>query len=287
MIAPMWNHEEGGGAFVRCGLCFLNCLVRRGRAGLCGVRTYLGHGFASPFLGKFSSVAIDPIEKKPLRRWRPGTRILSLGSVSCNMRCPFCQNHAIAQPDTPPPVRVISVPELAAMSRRSSLRAVAYTYNEPALQAEYIFSASPVLRGEGIATVMITNGMFSEAVCEEAILRVDAMNIDVKTFDEESYKRLGGSLDAVKSNVERLVAGGVHVELTNLVVPGVSDSFGDFMLMIDWICGVSREIPLHISRYFPAFRCDAPPTDLGLIGRFYEAARERLEYVYTGNVGLP
>jgi pyruvate formate lyase activating enzyme len=177
-----------------------------------------------------------------------------------------------------------SIKKLAEAAKRESLRAVAYTYNEPTLQAEYIFAASPVLRSEGIATVMVTNGMFSEEVCEEAVRFVDAMNIDIKTFDGDSYRRLGGSLDAVKRNVERLVRGGVHIEITHLVVPGVSDSPGDFALLLDWAARVSPDMPLHISRYFPAFEYSVPPTDIPLIEKFYRMAKEKLKYVYTGNL---
>jgi pyruvate formate lyase activating enzyme len=257
-------------------------------AGACGARVYSEGRFSSPHLGRFVSAAIDPIEKKPLRRWRPGTKILSLGGFRCNMRCPFCQNHAIAHPDSLPPgcggepERRITFEELAAAAKRASLRSVAYTYNEPALQAEYIFAASPVLRDEGIATVMVTNGMFSEEVCEEAVRFVDAMNIDVKTFDSGTYERLGGSLDVVKRNVERLVRGGVHIELTHLVVPGVSDSPGDFALLLDWAARLSADIPLHISRYFPAFRYSAPPTEGSLIEKFYRMAKEKMNHVYQG-----
>jgi pyruvate formate lyase activating enzyme len=296
MLEPRWwrpeegsgNGEKKGDAAV-CGLCFRSCRIADGSVGACGARAYAKGRFSSPHLGRFVSVAVDPIEKKPLRRWRPGTKILSLGGLRCNMRCPFCQNHAIAHPDPLFPGRVperkITFEELAAAAKRASLRSVAYTYNEPTLQAEYIFAASPVLRDEGIATVMVTNGMFSEAVCGEAVRFVDAMNIDVKTFDDGTYKRLGGSLGTVKRNVERLVEGGVHVELTHLVVPGVSGSPDSFALLRDWAARVSADIPLHISRYFPAFEYDAPPTDIPLIEKFYRMAKEKLKYVYTGNLG--
>ncbi|MDR2175020.1 MAG: radical SAM protein [Synergistaceae bacterium] len=287
-------HEKNGKNFSVCGLCFRGCRIADGGAGACGARAYSKGRFSSPHLGRFVSVAVDPIEKKPLRRWRPGTEILSLGGLRCNMRCPFCQNHAIAHPGPlPGPLssgrgleRGITFEELTALAKRASLRSVAYTYNEPTLQAEYIFAASPLLREEGIATVMVTNGMFSEEVCEEAVRFVDAMNIDVKTFDGGTYERLGGSLGTVKRNVERLVRGGVHVELTHLVVPGVSDSPGDFALLLDWAAKeVSADIPLHISRYFPAFKYDAPPTDAALIEKFYRMAKGKLKHVYTGNLG--
>jgi pyruvate formate lyase activating enzyme len=251
---------------------------------LCKARRYSSEGFSSPHLGKFVSVAIDPVEKKPLRRWRPGTQILSLGGINCNMSCPFCQNHSIAHPLGNMREREIEPWQLAELAKGSSIEAVAYTYNEPALQAEYIFAASPVLREHGIATVMVTNGMFCEAVREEAVRLVDAMNVDVKTFDKGTYKKLGGSLDVVRRNVRALVDGGVHVEITNLVVPGVSDSEHDFTRMVGWIAEVSAETPLHISRYFPAYKYYENPTDIRLINRFCEIARRDLKYVYAGNV---
>jgi pyruvate formate lyase activating enzyme len=297
MLEPRWwrleESEDGteNKKIAVCGLCFRHCGIADGHAGVCGARGYTEGRFSSPFLGRFVSVAVDPIEKKPLRRWRPGTKILSLGGFHCNMRCPFCQNHAIAHPparsDSLPfdrETRKITFEELAAAAKRASLRSVAYTYNEPTLQAEYIFAASPFLRSEGIATVMVTNGMFSEDVCGEAARCVDAMNIDVKTFDGASYERLGGSLGVVKRNVERLMRGGVHVEITHLVVPGVSDSPDDFALLLDWAAGVSVAMPLHISRYFPAYHYDAPPTDIALIEKFHRMAKAKLKYVYTGNL---
>jgi pyruvate formate lyase activating enzyme len=272
------------GAAAVCGLCFRKCRVRRGTLGACGARGFSDDGFYSPHLGKFVSVAVDPIEKKPLRRWRPGTYILSLGGLHCNMACPFCQNHSIAHPLGSMREREITPSQLAELAAGSSLEAVAYTYNEPSLQAEYIFEASPVLRERGIATVMVTNGMFGADACEEAVKLVDAMNIDVKAFDRETYKRLGGSLDTVMRNVRRLVDGGVHVELTNLVVPGISDSEGQFAEMASWIADVSSEIPLHISRYFPAYQYREDPTDARLIQKFRGIALEQLRYVYTGNM---
>jgi pyruvate formate lyase activating enzyme len=258
-------------------------VIKKGKFGVCGARTYRDEGFISPQLGRFISVAVDPIEKKPLRRWRPGSMILSLGGLRCNMYCPFCQNHSIAHPLGTVRAREISVESLVELAHRMSQTAVAYTYNEPTLQAEYIYAAAPVLKEHGVATVMVTNGMFSDAVCDGAIGLVDAMNIDVKTFDGEKYGKMGGSLEAVKRNTERLVSGGVHVEITNLVVPGISDDERDFARMAEWIASVSPEIPLHISRYFPAFRYDAPPTEMSVMERFRDIAGGRLRHVYIGN----
>lgn len=283
----MWWQSEtrGGRPVVVCGLCYRRCTIQPGGTGLCSTRAFqLDGAFVSPYLGKFSSAAIDPIEKKPLRRWRPGSAIYSLGSVGCNAYCPFCQNHAIAHPDGKVPLKTISPEELLSRARSAGVEAVAYTYNEPALQAEYILAAAPLLREHGVATVMVTNGLFSGEAREAFGMWVDAMNIDVKTFDEATYRGIGGDLSVVRSNVEALVSRGVHVEITNLIVPGVSDARDDFAALVDWLAGLSREIPLHISRYFPAYKYTAPPTSTALLQQFERYAQGRLEHVYLGNV---
>lgn len=284
-IEPAWWTKEGDGA--RCGLCFHRCFIPEGGQGACGVRRYGADGFSSPWLGRFCSCAVDPIEKKPLYHWRPGSRIFSLGSVGCNMRCPFCQNHAIAHPAGGPtrvPVTELSPEDLVLRVREERLSAVAYTYNEPTLQAGYILKAAPLLKDAGIATVLVTNGMFSPEALSDLAPHVDAANIDIKTFDAATYSALSGSLDVVRSNVEAMVRAGVHVELTNLVVPGISDSLQDFARMVDWIAGVSPDIPLHISRYFPAYNYTAPPTDVALMKDFAAVAGRKLKHVHLGNV---
>ena len=289
-IRPRWWSADDGSA--RCGLCFHACLIRPGGAGRCGAKRFSGGVFESPLLGKFVSLAVDPIEKKPIYHWRPGTKILSLGGFHCNMSCPFCQNHAIAHPSGDAGAKGLSPEELAETALSLGLSSVAYTYNEPTLQAEYIISAAPVLRDAGIASVMVTNGLFSMEVCAELAAHVAAMNVDVKTFDGNSYSRLAGSsseggpdaLSVVMENVESLCRAGVHVELTNLVVPGVSESEADFASMVAWIAGISHEIPLHVSRYFPAYRYMAPATDIGLMKKFESVARKKLKFVHLGNV---
>jgi len=283
-IAPGWWQACEGGRAARCALCFHRCRIPDGGMGLCGVRGYSGGVFSSPYLGRFASAGIDPIEKKPLHHWRPGTFILSLGSVGCNMRCPFCQNHRIARPTTPPFLTEITPAHLLADARAARVKAVAYTYNEPTLQAEYIAEAAHVLRDAGIASVLVTNGMMSSEALGELAPLVEAANVDVKTFGEATYNKLGGSLGVVKANVESLFRAGVHVELTNLVVPGVSDAPEDFERMVSWIASISPDIPLHISRYFPADRFTAPPTDVSLLRRFRGIADSELRFVHLGNV---
>jgi len=288
-IEPQWWHKEtdpdGLKDFYHCELCFHECRIPVGGMGYCGARGAGDEGFLSPYLGKFISCAVDPIEKKPLYHWRPGSKILSLGSLGCNMRCPFCQNHTIARPRSPLALTSLPVDALLAKAKSLNLDSVAYTYNEPILQAEYILTAAPLLKENGIATVVVTNGMCSPDALRALSPMVAAANVDVKTFNPQTYTRLGGSLEVVKNTVGNFLRSGVHVELTTLVVPQISDDINEFTALVDWAAGLSPDIPLHISRYFPAGEFMAPPTDLNLLKRLQDLASLKLKHVYLGNVG--
>ncbi len=293
--ARWWSQDEKG--VVTCGLCFRGCRLSERAAGACGVRFSLEGKLVSPWLGRFVSRAVDPIEKKPLAHWRPGSFIYSLGSVGCTMDCPFCQNHTIARPDPRVFQSFSSVPflppeELVSEVTELGLTSVAFTYNEPTLQAEYLLEAAPILREAGIALVLVTNGALSEESARDLLPWVDAANIDLKAFTPEGYRRLGGDLEAVKATITAWVRGGVHVELTNLVVPGLNDGLGGqgapgddaFAEMVDWIAALSPDIPLHISRYFPRRNYFEPPTDIGRLHDLAAVARARLSRVHLGNV---
>ncbi len=288
MTTPHWWQTEGqdadGNPVYRCTLCFHKCLIEIGTVGRCGVRGADDNGFISPCLGWFSSTQVDPIEKKPLYHFQPGTEIFSLGGMGCNMFCPFCQNHHLAHPrkrllfeQMTPSAMLTQVVEL-------NLTSVAYTYNEPLMQAEFIVEAAPMARERKIATVLVTNGMFSDTALEDLTPWIDAVNIDLKTFNKKKYAQMGGSLKAVQNTITRMVNAGIHVELTNLVVPGVSDDRDEFVEMVDWVAALSTNIPLHISRYFPAHKYKEPPTDVNLMTTFRNIAKGRLRHVHLGNV---
>jgi Pyruvate-formate lyase-activating enzyme len=287
-LAPRWWSKESGDdkrEFYRCNLCFRRCRLEKGRMGHCGVRGVGENGFISPALGYFTACAVDPIEKKPLYHWRPGSRILSLGSLGCTMDCPFCQNHRIAHPGgREVPADALSPEQLLSQTLSLGLDAVAYTYNEPALMSEFILEAGPILNEAGIAAVLVTNGLFSREVLDELSPWVDAANVDVKSFNPQTYSRLGGDLGMVKGTVEYLINEGIHVELTTLVVPGLNDDPEEFAALCDWAAALSPELPLHISRYFPAWKYDAPPTDPDLLRRFQKIAAARLKFTHLGNL---
>ncbi|MCR5347436.1 MAG: radical SAM protein [Fretibacterium sp.] len=287
LSARWWG--KSGENDVTCGLCFRRCRLSEGAAGVCGVRFNAGGTLVSPWLGRFAASAVDPVEKKPLAHWRPGSFIFSLGSVGCTMDCPFCQNHTIARPAPGSFPSFKSVPFLPPQTlvrevRGLGLDSVAFTYNEPTLQAEYVLEAAPLLREAGIALVLVTNGALSKEASDALMPWVDAANIDLKAFTPEGYRRLGGDLEAVKAVITSWVRGGVHVELTNLVVPGLNDNRGVFAAMADWIAALSPDIPLHISRCFPRRNYFGPPTDIGLLHDLAAAARTRLSHVHLGNV---
>ena len=283
MIARWWKRNDDGSA--SCFLCFRGCKIEEGSSGACGVRFNENGVLISPYLGKFCASAVDPIEKKPLYHWRPGTFIYSLGSLGCTMNCPFCQNHSIARPEKLVPLTHEITPyELVKNIKSLGLDSVAFTYNEPTLQAEYICDSAPLLHENGIAIVLVTNGAMSKEAAFELSSCTDAANIDIKAFSDEAYKILGGNFEAVKNNIKAFIQAGIHTELTHLVVPGINDDIDSFAEMVDWIADISRDIPLHISRYFPARNYHEPPTSLELLYSMASVAKMRLSCVHLGNV---
>ena len=287
MINSQWWKRNDDGS-VSCFLCFRGCKIEEGCSGVCGVRFNENGVLISPYLGRFCACAVDPVEKKPLYHWRPGTLIYSLGSISCTMNCPFCQNYRIARPESPLPLtREITSRELVRNVKDLGLNSIAFTYNEPTLQAEYICSSAPLLQENGIAVVLVTNGAMSSEAASELISclgRNAAVNIDIKAFSEEAYRTLGGNLEAVKNNIKAFLRAGIHTELTHLVVPGINDNIVSFVEMIDWIVAISRDIPLHVSRYFPARNYNESPTSVELLYSMSSIAKGKLKYVHLGNI---
>ena len=283
----------------QCEVCFRRCRIPEGMTGFCGVRVCQDGAVHSANYGVLTALALDPIEKKPLRRFYPGSMILSAGSFGCNLRCPFCQNHEISWP-----------PDLRALARRCQTAApedlvrealrcrdqgnvgLAFTYNEPLIGYEFVRDTAKLSHEAGLVNVLVTNGTAALPVLEELGPWIDAMNIDLKGFTDQYYRQvLGGDLDMVKAFIARAVQL-CHVELTTLIVPGENDTEEEIRAMTEWIAAlrdedgqrIGTEIPLHISRFFPRFQMeDRPPTDVALVYRLAEVARERLTYVYTGN----
>jgi pyruvate formate lyase activating enzyme len=281
-VAAYWAPD---GDAVRCGLCPHRCRIAKGKAGICGVRTNVGGTLFADTFGKIAAVAVDPIEKKPLFHFHPGARILSIGSIGCNFRCEFCQNHHLVSRQVPvEPVRIVDL--LRTASRENSI-GIAYTYNEPVLQFEFVLECAKAFRAEGRKNVLVTNGFVNPEPLAELLPFVDAMNIDLKSMDPAFYRKIcGGELGPVLDTI-RTAAKATHVELTTLLYTGHNDSEAQVRRVIDFIAETDREIPLHLSRYFPQHRATAAPTPPDRLEAAYRIARDRLPYVYVGNIHLP
>ncbi len=250
------------------------CLSRGRRNGKMHLHTY----------GQIVAGGVDPIEKKPLYHIMPGKPVFSVGSYGCNLSCRFCQNSDISQFEQP--TKEMSPQELAAYAAGIENNiGVAFTYNEPGIWFEYIKDTSKLLKERDLLTIMVTNAYLCAEPFAELCKFVDAMNIDLKGFNEDFYKNVcGGNLQTIKQNIETAFSSGVKIELTNLVVTGLNDKAEEFEAMVDYIASISPDIPLHISRYFPRYLENSPPTDLGLLNEFAAIARAKLNFVYLGNV---
>ena len=279
----------------RCHVCFRHCDIKEGALGFCGARTAENGVTRAYNYGRIPALALDPIEKKPLARFHPGAQILSAGSFGCNLRCPFCQNHGISWSEqakeyarTAQTVSPAELTEIAVRAKSRGNIGLAFTYNEPLVGYEYVLDTAILAKREGLVTVMVTNGTAGLPVLAELAPYIDAMNIDLKGFTDAYYEKvLGGSLPQVKAFIEEAVKH-CHVELTTLIVPGENDGEDGMRALSAWVAGLRNPdgegVPLHISRFFPRFRMtDRPPTDVVKVYRLTEAAREQLEFVYTGN----
>ena len=271
-----------------CELCFRHCTLDEGQAGFCRARVNRGGAVVPLNYGKVVSLALDPIEKKPLRRFHPGASILSVGSFGCNLRCPFCQNHEISMAGAGELRTEELLPgELAALAERLRPRGnlgAAYTYNEPLVGYEYVRDCAAAVHARGMCNVLVTNGTIEEAPWRELLPRLDAANIDLKGFTQAWYERLGGDLETVKRNIA-VAAEYCHIEVTTLLIPEENDGTDEIRALARWLADISPDIPLHLTRFFPRYRMtDRPPTPAETVYRLADVARESLRYVYTGNL---
>lgn len=282
-----------------CDVCFRHCRIEEGNSGFCGGRECRDGKIVAGNYGRLSAMALDPIEKKPLARFYPGSRILSVGSYGCNLRCPFCQNSSISwseesflQMKDAESISPEELAETAAYYRQQGNIGVAYTYNEPLIGYEFVRDTAKLVHERGMKNVLVTNGTAEIPILEEILPYIDAMNIDLKGFTDRYYRDvLSGSRQMVMAFIERAVRK-CHVELTCLIIPGENDSEEEMREMTSWIASltdgkgnaVGRQIPLHVSRFFPRFHMtDREATAVRKVYMLAEIAREKLEFVYTGN----
>ena len=271
-----------------CDLCPRRCQLSEGQLGFCRARMNQGGKIVCENYGRVTSLALDPIEKKPLRRFYPGTNILSVGSYGCNMDCGYCQNNSIARAEsTSIEWETISPEALVTLAdgyRPQGNIGLSFTYNEPLIGYEYVLDCAKLAKVRGLKIVLVTNGMIEPKRWARLLPYVDAANIDLKAFSQEGYRALGGDLDTVKATIAA-AQGRIHLELTTLIVPGFNDDDESMREETAWIASVSSQIPLHLSRFFPRHRLKAASaTSPETMRRLEKVARENLTYVYLGNL---
>jgi len=282
--AAFYEKREGGN--IQCVLCPHNCVIRKEKYGVCGVRKNKGGTLYSEIYGRLTSVAMDPIEKKPLYHFYPGTRILSIGTKGCNMKCPYCQNWHISQ-DRTAQTTYYSKEDIVRAAVHETPIGIAYTYSEPIIWFEYVLDTSLLAREQGLKNVMVTNGFINQEPLLRLLEVIDAMNIDLKSFRENTMVKVQKArLTDVLKTIDAAHAGGCHIEITTLVVTGINDDMDEMRDIIDFIASVDKNIPWHVSRYYPNYKYDRDATDIGFLMKVHEEAGKKLNFVYCGNIPL-
>lgn len=278
---------------VHCGLCPNDCTIAEGGRGVCGARGVIGGTLRALTYGLVSSIAVDPIEKKPVYHFRPGTRVLSFGSVGCSMRCGHCQNWQISRPkgdDGSVPLRYVDPAEVVPLALEHRCEGVAFTYNEPVIWLEYVLDVARLAREAGLYTVMVTNGYVTPAGLDLFAQHIDVWRTDVKGVSEAVYRRLChvAHPEAVRTAAE-LAKGfhGMHVECVTNVVPTINDSDEELRQIARWIAtGLGTDTPWHVTRFFPYLEfADLEPTPIATLERAKEIGeQEGLTVIHLGNV---
>ncbi|NLK28688.1 MAG: AmmeMemoRadiSam system radical SAM enzyme [Clostridiales bacterium] len=272
---------------IECNICPHHCKIEEGHLGLCNARSNHKGKIINENYGKVTAMALDPIEKKPLYHFYPGSRILSIGSYGCNLRCPFCQNCDISMvKGIELETSIISCEEIASKAiayKHLGNIGIAYTYNEPLIGYEYVRDCAKLVKEKGMKNVVVTNGYICEEPLKELLPLIDAFNIDLKGFTEEYYRKLRGDLATVMRSIV-LASEKCHVEVTTLIVPGENDTEEEIDALSQWLASINPEIPLHITRFFPRFRMqDRDATAVEKVYQLAKVARRHLKYVYEGN----
>ena len=272
---------------IKCPICPNSCMLSEGQVGLCRARINKDGKIICENYGKLTAIALDPIEKKPLYRFFPGKMILSVGSYGCNLRCPFCQNYDISMADDSKVGTYQTQPDYLvdvalSMKDRNNI-GIAYTYNEPLISYEYVKDCSVLAREKGLKNVLVTNGYVCREPLDNLLLYIDAMNIDLKAFNEDFYRKIGGDLETVKDTIVT-ASKSCHVEVTTLVIPGENDSVEEITSASRWIASIDENIPYHISAFYPIYKySDKRPTSRKSVYDLVEEAKKYLKYVYPGN----
>ncbi len=271
---------------VKCNLCPNYCIISEGQVGSCKVRKNIDGKLFSLTYDKFTSVSMDPIEKKPFYHFYPTREILSLGTLGCNFHCQFCQNFEISQAVFDEQyLKTVTSSDAVALAKQYHSVGIAYTYNESLINYEWLKDTMSEAKKYGLKNVIVSNGYINEEPFHNIVENIDAANIDVKSFRDEFYKKYcGGKLAPVLRTVEILVKKKKHVEITNLIIPGLNDSDDEISDLVDWVWSLGEETPLHFSRYFPCYKMTIKPTPFPILEKARKIALKKLKHVYLGNV---
>ncbi|MCL2221184.1 MAG: AmmeMemoRadiSam system radical SAM enzyme [Oscillospiraceae bacterium] len=284
--ARHWSYKESKeGKGIVCRLCPHTCFIKDNQIGFCGVRENIRETLIASSYGAVTSIVLDPIEKKPLYHFQRGKKIVSIGGYGCNFRCGFCQNHKISMEYQKAKIDFMSpetIVQFATAARANGNIGIAYTYNEPLIGYEFIFDCATLAKKSGLANVLVTNGYINRSPLLELLPLIDAINIDIKAFDDRTYNRFSGTLEPVLDTIQTAHRT-CHVELTTLVVPG--DNENDINSISKWIAKIDPNIPFHLSRFFPRHKyINAQQTPKETMHRAKETAEKYLTYVYLGNM---
>lgn len=268
----------------KCALCARRCNIAPGKRGYCGVRENRNGILYSLVYGKTCAWAVDPIEKKPFYHFFPGTQSFSFSTVGCNFKCPWCQNWEISQPQ-----QIfgedLSPKEIVQMTKEAEAQGIAYTYTEPTVFMEYAKDTAEFGRKEGLYNVFVSNGYMTDEAIEEASKFLDAIRIDLKAFNPETYKKhIAADIEVVKHNIAEFNKR-MHVEVINLVIPNLNDGKDELRALAEWVKDVDPDIPLHFTAYYPSHKFTEPPTSAAALELAYKTAKDvGVRYVYTGNI---
>jgi len=283
-------YEKKPGGAVSCLLCNHKCRIQESRYGICGVRQNIKGQLKTHSYGKIIASNADPIEKKPLYHFLPGTSSYSIASVGCNFKCRFCQNWQISQAKEAGGLRGASkiAPEAVVVSAlNQGCASIAYTYTEPTIFLEYAYKVAEIAKREGLANIFVTNGYMSKQALDLMAPYLNAANVDLKFARDDTYEKVAnGRLRPVLESIRHMKKLGVWVEVTTLIIPGLNDSDDDLKVIANYVAGIGVDIPWHISRFHPDFRMsDVEPTNMDRMHRAKELGEEAgLRYVYLGNV---
>jgi pyruvate formate lyase activating enzyme len=280
--ARFWHVRPDGR--IECELCPHGCVLTEGKTGLCRIRGVEGGELRAMGYGLISSANLDPIEKKPLYHFHPGALIFSVGGWGCNFACFFCQNWQISQ-QVLASGRTYAPEDVISMARTEGSFGIAYTYNEPLVGIEFVLDCVRLARKAGLANVLVTNGYVRPGPAAELLPLVDALNLDIKSLDDAFYRqRCRGTLQPVLDFARQAVAARCHVEITNLLIPGLNDADSSVAALAEWVAAnLGENVPLHVSGYRPEYKSDIGPTPVSNLRHAYDICRRRLPYVYIGN----